>query len=213
MATIAGCGSGPAQAPKDLGFPVRVQTVEVKDMPRAVTAVGTMQASSVLAVHSQVTGVLTHVHFTEGAEIAKDQLLFTIDQRPYEEALAQSVAAREKDRAAVAEAQANVQRDEAQRRNAELEAVRYLSLLKQGMASQEQADEQRTNEVALQASVAADRAAVNTAQAQLVADDSLIESAKLQLSYCSIHSPIDGRAGARWRSMRATWSPPTSASW
>jgi multidrug efflux system membrane fusion protein len=196
LAALCACGSATAQAPKDPGYPVRVQPVEVKDMPRAVRAIGTMQASSVQAVHSQITGVLTHVHFTEGSEISKDQLLFTIDQRPFEQALAQSVAAREKDKAALVQAQANVERDEAQRRNAELEAVRYLSLLKQGMASQEQADEQKTNEIALQATVAADRAAVNTAQAQLVADDSFVESAKLQLSYCFIHSPIDGRAGA-----------------
>ena len=108
------------------------------------------------------------VHFTEGQDVKIGDLLFTIDPRPYEAALKQ--------------AEANLERDLAQAKHAREDARRYESLIQKGVVPQQQYDKFRTDADALEATVLADRAAV--------------ENAKIQLGYCSIHSPIDGRTGS-----------------
>jgi multidrug efflux system membrane fusion protein len=100
--------------------------------------------------------------------VKKGDLLFTIDTRPYEAALKQ--------------AEANLQRDMAQAKHAREDALRYESLIQKGVVPQQQYDKFRTDADALEATVIADRAAV--------------ENAKIQLGYCSIRSPIDGRTGS-----------------
>jgi multidrug efflux system membrane fusion protein len=111
---------------------------------------------------------LVSVHFTEGQDVKKGDLLFTIDPRPYEAALKQ--------------AEANLQRDLAQAKHAQEDARRYEFLIQKGVVARQQYDKFRTDADALEATVLADRAAA--------------ENAKIQLGYCSIHSPIDGRTGS-----------------
>jgi len=147
---------------------VTVATVVQKSMPIEIRVIGSVEAYSIVSVHAQVTGQLTNVNFKEGDDVAKDQVLFALDRRPLEATLMQ--------------AQANLQRDIAQAANAKVVAQRYADLAKQGIATTEQLETSRTSSAALDATVEADRAAV--------------ESAQVQLQYATIASPIAGRTGA-----------------
>ncbi len=115
-----------------------------------------------------MTGVIYKIHFKEGDDVKKDQLLFTIDPRPFE--------------AAVKQAEANLSRDNAQLVNSREQVKRYAELVDKEYVSKEQYDQIRTNADAAQAVVEADKAAV--------------DNAKVQLSYCYIYSPVSGRVGS-----------------
>ncbi len=172
IAVLVSCSGGKptpteALARKDTAVPVKVGKVEQRPEPVQVTAIGNIQPYTTVSVKSEVSGQLTGVHFTEGQEVRKGQLLFTIDPRPFEAALRQ--------------AQANLAKDLAQSKNAQAEAERYAMLVREGVVARQQYDELRTNAEALKAAVEADEAA--------------IEAARLQLSYTKIYSPIDGRTG------------------
>ena len=147
--------------------PVSVATVERKSMPVELAAIGNVEAYSTVSIKAQISGVVTAVHFQEGDYVRKGQLLFTIDPRPFQAALQQ--------------AQANLARDIAMAENARLQAARYEKLLAEGVASSQQNDQFRSDAAALDAAVRADRAAA--------------EKAQLDLEYCTINSPIDGRTG------------------
>jgi multidrug efflux system membrane fusion protein len=126
-----------------------------------------VEAYSTVSIKAQVSGEVTQVHFREGQDVRKGQLLFTIDRRPFDAALHQ--------------AEANLARDQAQEALAEVQARRYTKLFQEGVSAKEQADQMQANADALKAAVLADKAAV--------------EYAKLQLEYCFIYSAIDGRTG------------------
>lgn len=147
--------------------PVEVASVAQKNIPLQLIAVGTVEAYSTVAVRAQVTGTLTRVHFKEGQDVKQGDLLITIDPRPFEAALKQ--------------AEAILARDMAQLENARQQARRYAELIKKEYVSREQYDQIQANANALEAVVDADRAAV--------------ETTRVQLSYCHIYSPVDGRTG------------------
>ena len=147
--------------------PVTVATVAGKSVPLQVRAIGNVETYSTVGVKSQIGGLLVRVHFKEGQDVKKGDLLFTIDPRPYETALRQT--------------EANLAKDNAQLENARVEVNRYAELVKKGYVAQEQYDQIRTNAAALEATVNASRAAV--------------ENAQLQLKYCYIYSPLTGRTG------------------
>jgi multidrug efflux system membrane fusion protein len=147
--------------------PVTTAPVLQKSMAVTISAVGTAEAYSTVSVHAQITGELTSVNFADGDDVTKGQVLFTLDRRPLESTLDQM--------------QANLQRDMAQAANARAQTDRYQDLARRGIATREQLDQQQTNAAALEATVAADRAAV--------------ESAKVQLTYATIAAPISGRTG------------------
>jgi multidrug efflux system membrane fusion protein len=148
-------------------IPVTVAPVARKSMPIAATVVGTVEAFSTVSVHAQVTGELTSVDFVDGADVAKGQALFSLDRRGFTAALNQ--------------AEANLQRDIALAANATSQAERYRGLVERGIATREQLDQMRTTSAALDATIAADRAAV--------------EAARIQLTYATIAAPISGRTG------------------
>jgi multidrug efflux system membrane fusion protein len=135
------------------------------------------------------------VSFKEGQDVTKGALLFMIDPRPFEAALKQAEANLERDLAHVRQAEANLERDLAQERNAKADADRYQMLFEKGVVARQQYDKVRTDWEALAAMVEADRAAKANAEAAVLADRAAVENAKLQLSYCSIRSPMDGRTG------------------
>ncbi|HEY7293134.1 MAG TPA: efflux RND transporter periplasmic adaptor subunit [Vicinamibacterales bacterium] len=176
MVTAACSGQAQQQTPgpgtgrgggQNTPVPITAAQVEQKPVPLDVQGIGTVIAASTVAVHAQITGELTSVNFKEGDDVQQGQVLFTLDKRPLEAALLQ--------------AQANLQRDEAQAQNARASLVRYEDLLKRGIATREQVDQFRTQAAALDATVVADRAAV--------------DSAKVQLDYATINAPISGRTG------------------
>ena len=185
---------------------LRVANIEVsvgaavavaEDVPTYLDAIGKTVAREVVSIQPQVSGRITGIHFTDGANVKKGQLLFTIDKRPFEASLRQALANVSKDSALKKQAEANLAREIAQAKWGEVQVKRYRVLVEQGVVAREQYEELRANLDSLNANVGSARAAVNSAAETIKVDTAAVESAKVQLSYCSIRSPIDGRAGQR----------------
>ncbi|HLN80986.1 MAG TPA: efflux RND transporter periplasmic adaptor subunit [Thermoanaerobaculia bacterium] len=147
--------------------PVVVANVARQDVPVEVRAVGHVEAYTTVSLTARVGGQVTRVGFREGEDVRRGDLLFQIDPRPYQAALAQ--------------ARAQLERDRAIARNAEQDVKRYTDLVQKDYVTREQYDATRANAAAALASAKADEAAV--------------ENAKLQLSYCTVTAPISGRTG------------------
>jgi multidrug efflux system membrane fusion protein len=193
-----GCSSKKenVQPATNQAVPVTIAQVVSMNVPLQINAIGTIEAYSTVSVKSMVSGEVVKVHFKEGQIVKKGSLLFEIDSRPFEAALQSSEANLARDNAALMEAKANLARDSAQAENATIEKNRYDLLVEKGVATKEQADQMKTNAAAAAAAVHADQAAINSANEAIRADRAATEQAKIQLDYCSIYSPIDGRAGA-----------------
>jgi len=140
-----------------------------RDVRVYLDGLGTVQAFYTVKVTARVDGELERVGFVEGQHVKRGDLLALIDPRPYQAALDQAVATRAKDLAQLA--------------NAKLDLARYVMLEPQNLASKQQLDTQR--------------ALVAQVQAQVEADAAAIESARTELSYTRITSPINGRTGVR----------------
>jgi multidrug efflux system membrane fusion protein len=175
--------------------PVVTAKVGQKDVPIDVAVVGNIEAYSTISVKAQVGGEITKVFFKEGDYVKKGDPLFTIDPRPLEATLAQVKANLAKDEALLAQAKAMLARDIAQELYARTESGRYNKLAAEGIVSKDQGEQFKTNADALAQSVLADRAAIESAKAQAVADQANIANAEVQLGYTSMKSPIDGRTG------------------
>ncbi len=159
-----------SDAPKGKGpAPVQVSPVVVKSMPLEVRNFGTVEPMASVQVKAQVNGILMAVHFKEGQDVKLGDPLFTIDPRPFDAALKQS--------------QATLMKDQAQLKNAEKEKARLAKLLSDGFAAQGDYDQAETTVASLQAAI--------------FSDNANIDNAKVQLEYCRIISPIDGKVGAR----------------
>lgn len=166
---IVGCGQqNTAQAGGPPPAPVVAGKVEQHDIPLQVTAIGNVESFQMVQIRSQVNGQIVGVHFKEGQDVTKGQLLFTLDKRPFQAALDQAIG--------------NLKRDQAQAANAEVQARRYAELQQQGVVAREQAD-QVIAQAKSNASI-------------VVADEAAVEAARVQLQYTEIRAPIDGRAGA-----------------
>lgn len=150
-------------------IPVTAGVVEQKDMPVYVHGIGTVQAFKTVTIKTRVDGQIMKVAFQEGQEVKAGDPLFQIDPRPFQAALDQAMAAH--------------QRDAAQLTGAELDLERYGKLIGSGFQSRQSYDQQKATVDALKGSLAADQAAIDTA--------------KLNLAYADIRSPIDGRTGQR----------------
>jgi multidrug efflux system membrane fusion protein len=164
---LSSCSKTKAGPAIDSAAPVVVAPAMQRDIPLEVKTVGTIEAFSNVQVKSMIAGEITSEGFTEGQDVRKGDLLFVIDPRPYQAALAQ--------------AQGNLARDLANEANARSQATRYAALFREGVVSREQYDQVTTAADALKQAVEADRAAV--------------ETAKVNLTYTTIHSPLDGRTG------------------
>jgi membrane fusion protein, multidrug efflux system len=197
MIIMSGCGKKEQAAFNPPPAPVLVAAAVSRDVPVYLDQIGKCVAREVVAIQPQVSGRITQIHFKDGQDVKKGDLLFTIDPRPFEVSLQQAKSNLEKNIAVKKQAEANLARDIAQAKYGESQAQRYAQLQKQGVVSNEQYEQMQTNADALNATVNADRAAVRNAEEAIKVDEAAIESAKLQLSYCYIHSPIDGRTGQR----------------
>ena len=175
--------------------PVLVAVVAQKNVPVEVQVIGNVEAYATIALKAQVGGQLTNVYFQEGDYVKKGDQLFTIDPRPLDAAVNQAVANNARDEAALGQAKANLARDTAQARYAEAQAVRYAELFKDGIMSKDQAEQLRANADAQGQAVAADNAAIRSAEANIGASQAAIDTTRIQLGYTTIRSPIDGRTG------------------
>lgn len=155
------------KAPPAPPVPVTVAAAERRDVPVELTATGTVEPLQTVSVQAQVGGTLLEVDFKEGDEVRRGQVLFRIDPRPHQAALAQ--------------ARAVLARDRAQLANARSDATRYQALAAKQYVTAQQFEQVRTDAAALAATVAADEAAV--------------EQAQLNLQHATIRAPIAGRAG------------------
>ena len=147
--------------------PVVVGSVIRKSVPVQLSTMGNVQPSATVSVRSLVGGKIVGVHFKEGQEVRKGDLLFSIDSRAFEQAVRQ--------------AEANIAKDTAHAKNGRVQAERYKSLIEKELVSQEQYDQART--------------AAESFEAILLADKAALENARILLGHCSIRSPIDGRTG------------------
>jgi multidrug efflux system membrane fusion protein len=164
----AGGGAGRGGRGGGGAVPVLTAKARAKSVALTLPAVGAGEALSTVQIRAQITGQLSRIHFAEGQEVKKGQLLFTIDPRPFETALAQ--------------AQAVLARDTATANNAQSQRGRYEDLYKRGLIPRDQYETATAGAEALQATLQADRAAV--------------DSAKLNLQYTRISAPISGRTGS-----------------
>ena len=138
VALLPGCsrqGDAVAPSPDMMTAPVTAMTATKETVPVEVHAIGNVEAFSTVTVKSQVEGVIEQVHFTEGQDVHKDDLLFNIDARPFEARLQQ--------------AEANMARDQAQAKNARAQAARNKNLFEAGIVSQDQYDQFATSADAL----------------------------------------------------------------
>ena len=148
--------------------PVRVEAVARADVPRLLHAVGNVRASASVGVKPRVTGEIQQVHFTEGQDVREGDPLITIDPRLFEAALREKKGQLAKSQAQLAKAQDDMNR--------------YGKLVGGGYVSRDAYEKTATDAAALRATVQSDKAAV--------------ESAVLDLSYCTVVAPISGRVGA-----------------
>ena len=169
FAGLAACNKKPEANFERPPAPVTVARAVAQDVPVYIDAVGKTVAREVVSVQPQVSGRITQIHFTDGANVKIGDLLFTIDPRPYQAQLNQ--------------AEANVAQAEA-----------TLSLAKVNFARVEKVSDPRA--VSRQ-DFDARKSAVETAEATLKQNRAAVENARLNLEYCTIRSPINGRAGQR----------------
>jgi membrane fusion protein, multidrug efflux system len=175
--------------------PVEVAKVVRKNVPIDVTAVGNVEPLSTVSVRPQVGGQIEEVFIEDGQYVAKGQKLFQINARPFEAQVAQVEANLARDRAQLGQAQANLARDVASEKYAREAAERYVALFGQGVVSRDDRDRFASNADALTQLVAADKANIQSAQAQIQADTASLGSANLMLSFTTVYSTLDGRAG------------------
>jgi len=166
---VNGCSRSAAPS-AGAGVPVLVAPAVETNLPVQIDPpqVGHVMPYSTVTIHSQIQGRISEVNFQEGQEVKKGDLLFTIDPRPAQAALDQARAA--------------LERDAAQLEYAKINFAREQKLFDQKLISRDELDTNRASQDALAGTVAADRAAIT--------------NALLNLDYCLIRAPIDGRTGS-----------------
>jgi membrane fusion protein, multidrug efflux system len=194
---LTACKQQPAR-PGMAGMPVvpaSVAKVTEESVPTELKVVGTVEASAIVQAKSQVAGELMAVHFTEGQNVAKGDLLFEIDPQPFNDALRQAQAAVARDKAQVTQAEAALARDKATARFAQSDAERQTELNKSGLTPHSVYDQAQSSADAASASARSTLATIDTAKAAVEADEAAVARARLDLTYCQIRAPISGRTG------------------
>ena len=192
-----GTGKGKGKGKNGGGgtVPVEVAKVTLKNVPVDISVVGNVEAYSVVTVRAQTGGMLTKVNFQEGDYVKKDDVLFLIDRKPLEGQMKSAVANLQKSTALELQAEANLNRDAANAKYAREQTDRYLKLVEQGIFAKEQGEQLKSNADSLAQLLEADKAAINSAKAQMESDQSAINNLNIQLGYTNVYAPIDGRTG------------------
>src|ERR1044072_8940057 len=194
---LTGCRSKAQQGFGRPPAPVPGSEAIAQDVPTYLDAIGKTVAREVVSIQPQVSGRIAQIHFTDGANVKKGQLLFTIDPKPFEAAVREAQANLSRTVALKKQAEANLAREVAQANWGRVQVERYAKLVEQGVVPREQYEQLRANYESLNATAEAARSAVRSADEAIKADAAVVEGAKVQLSYCYIRAPIDGRAGQR----------------
>src|SRR5258708_5935098 len=163
--------------------PVSAANATQESVPTELRVVGTVEASAIVQIKSQVSGQLLTVGFTEGQNVATGDLLFEIDPRPYEEALRQAEANVARDRAQISQLEATLARDSAQAKYNLSDAERYAELARAGVVSRAQSDQVRTGADVARESARATQAGIESANAPLDSDLSPLAAAQLNPNY------------------------------
>jgi multidrug efflux system membrane fusion protein len=145
--------------------PVTTATAQVQDVPEFLSGLGTVQPLNVVQIKAQVNGTLIALPVQQGHEVHKDEIVAEIDPRPYKAALDQAMAQRDEDAALL--------------QSATLDLHRFADLAKRSFAPIQQVDDQQ--------------ATVNKDTAAVALDNAMVETAQINLGYCVIRAPIDGR--------------------
>jgi multidrug efflux system membrane fusion protein len=159
--------TGGKAGPRAEVVPVTAAAVQQRSVPLTAKAIGNVEAFSTVAIRALVSGELGKIHFKQGQDVKKGDLLFTIDPRPLQAALDQ--------------AQGTLAKDRSQLANSRALAARYKKLYEEGIASKEDYDQYRTS--------------ADTSAGLVAADEAAAENARVQLSYATIRSPISGMTG------------------
>jgi multidrug efflux system membrane fusion protein len=205
---LCSCGSAPSDVGdggkgkkgkgKNAGggaVPVVVAKSTLKNVPIEISPVGNVEAYSVVTVRAQTGGMLTKVNFQEGDYVKKDDVLFLIDRKPLEGQMKSAVASLQKSAALELQAEANLNRDAANAKYAREQADRYLKLVEQGIFAKEQGEQLKSSADAQAQLLEADKAAINSAKAQMESDQSAINNLNIQLGYTTVAAGIEGRTG------------------
>lgn len=186
----------PVAAKKAPAVPVVVAPVIEKTVPVEAKVIGNVEPYATVAIKSRVGGELTKVHFREGDFVKAGDLLFEIDSRPYQSAVNRAEANLARELAMLKQHEANLARDIAQEAYPKSQAARYEKLFKEGIFAREQYDQVRAQAEALAQAVLADRAAIESSRESIRAARGALDGARLELSFCTIRSPISGRTGS-----------------
>jgi multidrug efflux system membrane fusion protein len=193
----ADSGKGKGKGKNGGGGPVPVVTAvsTVRNVPIELSVVGNVEAYSVVSVRAQTGGMLTKVNFKDGDYVKANDLLFSIDRKPLEGQIASAEAALAQGKAQQLQAEANLRRDAANAVYARQQAERYALGVKQGLFPKEQGDQYTSNADAQDQLLEADKAAINSAKAQVDSYQSAINNLNIQLGYTTVTAAIDGRTG------------------
>lgn len=199
LLVAVGCSKQEQGAQKKGGAPPAAQVVVAKarmqSVPLEIRAIGNVEAYSKVQLKSQVAGEIRRVLFHEGDDVKQGQLLFEIDPREYQQAVAEAEAQIAASQAGLGEAEANHQRDIANAANARSQADRFGGLANKGIISAQQNEAQQTQAVAAEKAAASTQAAIQSARAALKGAQARLGDARLKLSYTQIRAPISGRTG------------------
>ena len=224
-AACVGCSSSTQGAKTSEPPVVEVVPVEQKDVPIFTEWIGTADGVVNADIKAQVSGYLLKQDYTEGSFVHKGQLLFEIDPRPFQAVVDQSEGQLAQANGQLAEAKAQVVQAEAQLAVAEanqvrtqLDVDRYIPLAKQQAITQQDMDNATQNNVGAKAQVQAAKAQIETARAQIQAAaaavqavTATVETAKLNLGFTRLTSPIEGLAGTAQQQVGALVSPASGA--
>jgi membrane fusion protein (multidrug efflux system) len=225
LVIAAGCAHTTQGATAPPLFQVEVATVEQRDVPLYSEWIGTLDGLVNADIKAEVSGYLTEQAYVEGSFVKAGQLLFQIDQRPFQAALdqaraqlAQSEGQLAQAQAQLSQAEAGVAVAEANQRRTQLDVDRYTPLAEQQAITQQDLDNATQNNMAAKAQLQAARAQVETARAQITATRAAVQSAKaavetaqINLGFTRITSPIDGIPGIAQLQVGALVSPASGA--